>query len=298
MGSIMRDGPTLPFIATLVGVALYSLMDALMKGSSLAIGAYSALLWRSMAAVLLAVPLWRLSGGRWPELTTVRLHLLRGVVAAAMALTFFFALTLLPMAEAIALSFIAPLIALYLAAVMLGETVSRGAVAASLIGLVGVVVIAYARLGASGHGDRAALGIASVLLSAVLYAWNLVLQRRQALVARPLEVASFMNTTVLLALLPFAPWFAQAPSSGAIALAIGGAATLAVGAGMLFSWAYARAETHVLVPVEYSAFGWAALIGWLAFGERLTWPTLFGTVLVVAACWTAAPRRRPEQTAV
>jgi S-adenosylmethionine uptake transporter len=215
-----------------------------------------------------------------------------------MALTFFFALTLLPMAEAIALSFIAPLIALYLAAVMLGETVSRGAVAASLIGLVGVVVIAYARLGASGHGDRAALGIASVLLSAVLYAWNLVLQRRQALVARPLEVASFMNTTVLLALLPFAPWFAQAPSSGAIALAIGGAATLAVGAGMLFSWAYARAETHVLVPVEYSAFGWAALIGWLAFGERLTWPTLFGTVLVVAACWTAAPRRRPEQTAV
>jgi S-adenosylmethionine uptake transporter len=67
---------------------------------------------------------------------------------------------------------------------------------------------------------------------------------------------------------------------------------------MLFSWAYARAETHVLVPVEYSAFGWAALIGWLAFGERLTWPTLFGTVLVVAACWTAAPRRRPEQTAV
>jgi S-adenosylmethionine uptake transporter len=294
----MRDGPALPFVATLVGVALYSLMDALMKGSSLAIGAYSALLWRSVAAVLLAVPLWRLSGGPWPAWATVRLHLLRGVVAAAMALTFFFARTLLPMAEAIALSFIAPLIALYLSAVMLGETVSRGAVAASVLGLAGVIVIAYARLGASGHGDKAALGIASVLLSAVLYAWNLVLQRRQALLARPLEVASFMNTTVLLALLPFAPWFARMPSSGMLAVAIGGAAALAVGAGMLFSWAYARAEAHVLVPVEYSAFGWAALMGWLAFGERLTWPTLFGTALVVAACWTAAPSRRPEQTAV
>ena len=53
----------------------------------------------------------------------------------------------------------------------------------------------------------------------------------------------------------------------------------------------------MLVPVEYSAFAWAALMGWLAFGERLTWPTLFGTVLVIAACWIAAPRRRPEQTA-
>jgi len=293
----MRDRPALPFIATLAGVALYSLMDALMKGASLAIGAYSALLWRSAAAMLLAVPLWHLGGGRWPERNTVRLHLLRGCVSAAMALTFFFGLTLLPMAEAIALSFIAPLIALYLAAAVLGETIRPGAVAASLLGLVGVVVIAYARLGASGHGDGAALGIAAVLLSAVLYAWNLVLQRRQAQLARPLEVASFMNTTVLLCLLPFAPWFARMPSGTLIAAAIAGAAALAVSAGMLFSWAYARAEAQVLVPVEYSAFGWAALMGWLAFGERLTWPTLLGTALVTAACWIAAPRRRPEQTA-
>ena len=41
-----------------------------------------------------------------------------------------------------------------------------------------------------------------------------------------------------------------------------------------------------------------ALIGWLAFGEELTLPTLAGTVLVVAACWVAVPRRRPEQSAL
>ena len=291
-----RDGPALPFAATLAGVALYSLMDALMKGSSLAIGAYSALLCRSVVAVLLVVPLWRLSGGRWPGRETVRLHVLRGTVAAAMALSFFFGLTLLPMAEAIAISFIAPLIALYLAAATLGESIRKDAVAASLLGLAGVAVIAWARLDASGHGDGAALGIASVLLSAILYAWNLVLQRRQAQLARPLEVASFMNSTVLLALLPAAPWLAEMPAEPQIAAEIAGAAVLTIIAGMLFSWAYARAEAQVLVPVEYSAFAWAALIGWLAFGERLTWPTLFGTTLVIAACWIAAPRRRPEQS--
>lgn len=292
-----RDGSALPFAATLTGVALYSLMDALMKGSSLAIGAYSALLWRSVAAVLLAIPLWRLSGGKWPGREAVRLHLLRGTVAAAMALTFFFGLTLLPMAEAIAISFIAPLIALYLAAVMLGESIRKGAIGASLVGLAGVAVIAWSRLGASGHDDRAALGIASVLLSAMLYAWNLVLQRRQAQLARPLEVASFMNTTVLLVLLPAAPWLAATPAEPGLAAAIAGSALLAVSAGMLFSWAYARAEAQVLVPVEYSAFAWAALMGWWAFGERLTWPTVFGTALVIVACWIAAPRRRPEQSA-
>lgn len=293
-----RNRHALPFAATLAGVALYSVMDALMKGSSLAIGAYSALWWRSLAAAACLIPLWRWTGGRWPDPATVRLHLLRGVVAAGMALTFFFALTLLPMAEAIAISFVAPLIALYLAAATLGETIRKSAVAASLLGLAGVALIAFARLGASGHGDRAALGIASVLLSAVLYAWNLVLQRRQSQVAKPLEVASFMNATMLLTLLPFAPWFAQAPGSPQLVVAILGAAVLSAVAGMLFSWAYARAEAQVLVPVEYSAFGWAALMGWVMFEERLTWPTLLGTALVVIACWIAAPRKEPEAVAV
>jgi len=292
-----RDGPGLPFAATLFGVALYSLMDALMKGSSLAIGAYSALLWRSFAAILVVIPLWRATGGKWPDPGTVRLHLLRGVVATGMALTFFFGLTLLPMAEAIAISFVAPLIALYLAAVMLGETIRKNAVVASLLGLGGVALIAFARLGASGHGNAAALGIASILTSAMLYAWNLILQRRQAQVAKPLEVASFMNTTVLLVLLPAAPWLAEIPAERGLAVAIAGAAALAVSAGMLFSWAYARAEAQVLVPVEYSAFGWAALMGWLVFGERVTLPTLVGTALVIAACLIAAPSRRTEQTA-
>jgi len=291
-----RDGPALPFAATLLGVGLYSLMDALMKGSSLAIGAYSALLWRSGLAAAIVIPLWLLRGGRWPGTATVRLHLLRGVVSAGMALTFFFGLTLLPMAEGIAISFIAPLIALYLAAATLGETIRKSAIGASLLGLAGVVVIAWARLDSSEPGERAALGIASVLVSAVLYAWNLVLQRRQAQVAQPLEVASFMNATVLLALVPAAPWAATLPAEPGVVAAIAGSALLVLIAGMLFSWAYARAEAQVLVPVEYSAFAWAALLGWLVFGERLTWPTLLGTTLVVAACWVAAPRRRPEQT--
>lgn len=290
--------PILPFVATLAGVALFSIMDALMKSSSIAIGAYSALLWRSLTATVLVVPLWRAAGGRWPATATLRLHALRGLVSAAMALSFFWGLARLPMAEAIAISFFAPLIALYLAAVLLGEKIARGAIIASLVGLCGVAVIAIARMQASAPGDGAALGIASVSFSALLYAWNLVLQRQQALVAQPLEVASFTSGIVALALLPFAPFIAVLPNHTGVAAAIGGSALLALAAGMLFSWGYRRAETQALVPLEYSAFIWAALLGWLIFDELLTWPTLAGTALVVAACWIAVPRKRPEQTSV
>jgi len=290
--------PIMPFLATLAAVGLYSLMDVLMKGSGLAIGVYSALLWRSLVAATLAVPAWRLTGGRWPSFPTLRLHLLRGTVSAGMALTFFWGLTQLPMAEAIAISFLAPLVALYLAAVMLGERIGRGAVLASLLGLAGVVLIAAVRMGAEDSGDEAFGGILAVLVSAVLYAWNLILQRRQAQVASPLEVASFMNSTVALVLLPFAPLLAVVPPTPTLALMTAGAAVLVLGAGMLFSWAYARAEAQALVPVEYSAFVWAALFGWLAFAEPLQPVTVAGALLIVAGCWIAAPRRRPEPTSV
>lgn len=293
-----KHRPLMPIAAALAGVALYSLMDALMKGASLAVGVYSAMLWRSLIGLCLVAPLWRLRGGRCPDGPTVRLHLLRGVVAAGMALTFFWGLTLLPMAEAIAISFFAPLIALYLAALLLGEKIRRAAVLASLMGLAGVALIAGTRIGASETGDGAVWGVAAVVVSAVLYAWNLVLQRRLAQVASPQEVTTFMNGTVALVLLPLAPWLAVLPQDLLPAIYIVASAALAVSALMLFSWAYARAEAQALVPLEYSAFVWAALMGWLMFDERLTLPTLAGTALVVAACWIATPRGHTEQTAV
>ena len=86
----------------------------------------------------------------------MKLHALRGAVSGAMATSFFTGLVYLPMAEGIALSFIAPLIALYLAAVMLGETIGGRAILASLLGLAGVAVIAAARLSAQTLGGNAA----------------------------------------------------------------------------------------------------------------------------------------------
>jgi S-adenosylmethionine uptake transporter len=291
-----RAPHVLPFAAALAGVALFSLMDALMKGASLAVGAYSALFLRSAIGAALAGPLWLATRRAWPGRRTVRLHLLRGVVGAAMAFTFFWGLARLPLAEAIALSFVAPLAALYLAAILLGETVERSAVLASLLGVVGVAVIAWARMGGEASHPQAGLGIAAILTSSLLYAWNLVLQRQQALVARPAEVAAFQNAVVALVLALFAPWFLAMPGGGAIGW-IAAAAVLAVGAAMILSWAYGRAEAQALVPLEYSGFLWAALFGWLFFREQVTGPTIAGAALIVAACWIAAPRKRPEQTA-
>lgn len=124
-----------------LGIACFSAMDALMKGLSIAMGAYNALLWRTAAGAVIGgwVFIWRRH--RWPSPPVLRLHLLRGTLAAAMAILFFWGLARVPLAQGIALSFVAPLVALYLAALLLKERIEPAAIAASVLGLAGVLVI-------------------------------------------------------------------------------------------------------------------------------------------------------------
>jgi S-adenosylmethionine uptake transporter len=218
----------------------------------------------------------------WPARSTFKLHLLRGSIAAIMALSFFWGLARVPIAEAIALSFIAPLITLYLAAVMLGEKISRDAILATVMGFAGVLVILSAR--ATGEFKPEILkGIAAILFSAVLYAYNLILQRKQAQIASPIEIVFFQNLTAGSVLMLAAPWLAVVPAVSH-APAILASTALAIIALLLLSWAYARAEAQVLVPVEYTAFIWAALFGWIYYNEAVTITTYIGTGLIVAGC--------------
>jgi S-adenosylmethionine uptake transporter len=69
-------------------------------------------------------------------------------------------------------------------------------------------------------------------------------------------------------------------------------ALLAIMALLMLSWAYARAEAQVLVPVEYTGFLWAALFGWWWFAEPVGLATVAGAVLIVLGCWIAARQTR------
>ena len=290
---LRNDHPLLPFAAALTGVGFLSLMDAFMKEASLLAGAYTATLLRAFIGAAIIAPLWLVRGGRIPGREVLRLHMMRGVVSAFMALTFFYAITKLPLAEAIALSFIAPLIALYLARVLLGESVSRAAVLASLLGFAGTIVIVGGRIGTGRFDTGAMLGTASVFVSALLYAYNFIVIRRQAQVAGALEIATMHSLLSGIVLLALAPFLWQSPP-GAVWLPLGIAGALTVMGSFTIAFAYARAEASALVPTEYSGFVWAAIFGWLFFREPVSWTTLAGTALIVTGCWLAARPARVE----
>ena len=286
----LHPRPFVPFMVAAAGVGTFSLMDAAMKDLALSIGAYNAVMWRNCVGALLMGVLFVGTRQKWPPVNLLKIHLWRSIVVAVMAVSFFWSLTKLPLAEAIGLSFIAPVIALYLAAVMLKETIGKEAIWASLAGLGGVAIIMAGRL--SGHYTMGHVwGAAAVLFSAVVFAYNLILARQQAQVAGPIEIAFFQNLFVALTLGLAAPWFLQ-PIGMSDAPMVGSSAALAVISLLLLSWAYARAEAQILIPVEYTAFVWAAFFGWLFFAEPVTLPVLLGTALIVGGSLIAA-RAKP-----
>ena len=280
--------PALAFAVAAAGIGLFSVMDAFMKSLTLAIGVYNALLWRMGAGSLFGAVAWGAGGGGWPTARALRLHVARGALTTAMALLFFWGLARVPMAQAISLAYIAPLLALVLGAALLKERVGRRVIVASLAALAGVGVILAGQSRGAAAPDALA-GAIAILASAVLYAFNLIVARLQSQVARPGEIAFVQSAIVTLILLLAAPWLAHLPAAGEWPKILV-AAALATASLFLLAWAYAHGETGYLATTEYTSFVYAAGLGWLVFWERVATATLLGAAIIVGACLYGARR--------
>ena len=283
--------PLLPFAVAALGIAAFATMDALMRSATLVIGTYNTLLWRMLFAIPLAGLVYAVSRSGWPTRAAMRLHIIRGVVGAGMAVTFFWGLARMSMAEAISLSFIAPVIALYLAALILGEQIGRRAIVSALLGFGGVLLIAWSQADAGQARDP--LATLAILVSALLYAYNIVLMRQQALVAGAFEIPFFQSLVVTICLGLFAPGLAVLPSAAQVPGLLG-AALLGTLALLLLAWAYRHAEAQHLAPVEFSALLWALMFDYWLFDQPILTTTLIGGLLIITGCLLAArPGRAP-----
>jgi S-adenosylmethionine uptake transporter len=200
------------------------------------------------------------------------------------------------MAQAIALTFIAPLIALVLAAATLGERVGQRTILASITAFAGVIII-VAGQATTQMGEGVLVGTFAILGSAVCYAVNIVMMRRQSLAAKPLEIGFFQNGTIAVLMVASLPFLGGVEWPGEHWPAIVAAAAMSFAGILLFAYAYARGEASYLAVTEYSGFLWAAALGWLVFSEPVSPYTLAGALLIVGGCVVAArekPRPDPE----
>ena len=211
-------------------------------------------------------------------------HLWRGLVGTSAMFCGFSAVALLPLPEVTAIGYAAPLIAVILAAMFLGEEVRVFRIGAVLLGMAGVVVILAPRLSVIGDGPTTTetAGALVALLMALLMALAQVFARRLVRTeTTPAIVFYFSATATLLALftIPFG-WAMPTPSAFLLLVLSG----ILGGVGQIFlTMSYRHAETGVVAPFEYTSMLMSVAIAFWVFDEVATETTLTGATLVVLA---------------
>lgn len=302
----MKSSPAPPAVADRIGVGItsmvcavffFSLMDTLAKWLGQSYEAVQIVFLRYAIGMLpVALLVWR-SGGL-AALRTRRpgLHALRAGLLFVAILSFFHALRSLPLADAIAAAFTAPLFITALSAPLLGETVGRRRWSAVAIGFVGALVML--RPGTDAFQPAALL----VLFSALAFSLMVLLTRRLTRTETNAALVTYGTAGAGLASLPFALLVWRAPAGPdlwlfAVLGFIGGLAALLVVHG------YRNAPVSVLAPFEYTALIWGALLGWIIWRDQPAAPVWVGAAVICAAGLYITHRevrrgiRRPEPPA-
>lgn len=278
---------TLPpaFVLTLAILAGSS-MDATIKHLSLTNHVLLVAFGRYLFGALFSAAIWWRAGKPQIDGEMWRAHGLRGIVIAICAVTFFWALSVLPLAEAVTLSFIYPLLAPFVAQVVLKERVRPISVVCALIGFVGVIV-AMQGAPSSEESPLHDLGVTAVLTSAFFFSIAMVLLRERAQ-KDGAAIVGLMTSLVpgALLLIP-AIAVAQPPDPNELPsfLMLGVFAAIFM---YLMAQAYARAEAQQLAPIHYTELLWASLIGFIVFHETPRLEIYAGAALIIAACLIAA----------
>ncbi|MHA3913763.1 DMT family transporter [Halovulum sp. GXIMD14793] len=212
-------------------------------------------------------------------------HLWRGLVGGAGMACGFTALGLLPLPEVTAIGYAAPILAVILAAMFLGEEVRLFRLTAVALGLVGVVIVLSQRFSATSVGETTgwrAIGAMAALLGAVFAAMATVFVRKMVQSEKTAAIVFYFSiTTTLLSLLtiPFGWIWPGWQIAGLLVLA-----GVFGGLGQIFLTAsYRHAPTAVIAPFDYVSMIFALAIGYAVFDEVPTSRTIAGAVLVVMA---------------
>jgi S-adenosylmethionine uptake transporter len=274
-------------------------MDATIKYLSLTNHVLLVAFGRYLFGAIFSFGIWWRAGRPMIDREMWRAHGLRGFVIATCAVTFFWALSVLPLAEAVTLSFVYPLLAPFVARIVLKETVRPSSVLCALVGF-GGVIIAMQGAPSEAEAPQHDLGVAAVLVSAAFFSIAMVLLRERAqkdgapivgLMTSLIPGMILLGPTIAFATPPQLsdwPYFLQLGALAAVFM-------------YLMAQAYARAEAQQLAPIHYTELIWASMIGFLIFHETPRPEIYAGAALIIAACLYAAydERRlaRPKEPA-
>jgi drug/metabolite transporter (DMT)-like permease len=230
---------------------------------------------RSIIGFMMLYPLIRANGG-FAAMRTQRLpqHVARNIIHYGAQLGWFFALTLIPIGQVVAIEFTMPIWTAILAATFLGERMTVWKIAAIVLGIVGVVIIVRPATSEIDPGQLIALG------AAVGFGISVAMVKSLTRTEQPLAIMFWM--LVVQSAAGFFPslyvwqWPAAHLWFWVVVIAF---------CGTFSHYCMARAMLHadatVVIPMDFLRVPLSAAAGWLIYSERLDLFTVLGAALIL-----------------
>lgn len=265
--------------------ALFGVMHVGVRHVTQSIHPFEAAFFRNFLGLLALAPSFITHG--WRPLRTRRhgLHCLRAALNVVVMLTFFYALSITPVALVQALAFTSPLFSAVLAVLLLGERVRARRITAIAAGFAGALLIIRPGV------QPIELGPVLVLVSSAVWGYTVIVIKSLSRTDSAVTITAYMLLLMTPMTLASALFVWTWPSTGEFAMlaAIGIAGTLAQ---MCMAQSLRLAEATVVLPFDFTKLVWGALLAWVVFGESIDGWTFLGAAVIFAGGLFLAYRER------
>ena len=275
----LQSFQTKAIILNILSIVFFSIMVIFIRKASESLHILEVVFFRNLLAFIVMLPLLTSTGLAAIKMNNTKLFLMRGFFGAIGMLAGFTCLTLIPLAQATAISFSKPIFITIGAAIFLGEIIKARRIAAIIIGIIGMLVIVQPGV------NSLSFGIMLAIIAALAHSVNALIVKKLTLTDSPQAIVTWM--VIILIPITFIPavtvW--QWPSFETW-LYLWGIAI--VGTLAHFSWtkSYTMAEITSLESIEFIKLPIMALFGWMIFSEIPgTWTWIGGSIIFLSTIY-------------
>lgn len=273
-------------VLMLCATLLFTVMGVCARAASERIHPFEVVFFRLSVGVVLLLPLLVSHGLKPFHTQRFGLHLWRAILHVVEMLIYFTGLAMIQYAQVQALTFTTPLFASLLAVLILRERIAGRNVAALVVGFIGAMIVIRPGL------VPVETGSLLILLSALGWAGVILVVKRLTVTDSSITITSWM--IVLMSPLALVPalfvWVWPTWQEWVLLIVAGLAGTLGQ---LAVTQAFRVADTTAVLPFDFAKLIWAALLGFVVFGEVPTiWTWIGGTAIFACGFYLALRERR------
>ena len=275
----LQTPQTKAIILNISSIVLFSIMVIFIRKASESLHILEVVFFRNLLALIVMLPIIKSIGLAAIKMNNPRLFFMRGFVGAIGMIAGFTCLTLIPLAQATAISFSQPLFITIGATIFLGEIIKARRIAAIIVGIIGMLIIVQPGF------NTLSFGLMLAIISALALSVNALIVKKLTLTDTPHAIIIWMVVMLIpITLIPAIPVW-EWPSLEAW-LYLWGIAILGTLAHFSWTKSYAMAEITSLEPIGFIKLPIMALLGWMIFAEIPgTWTWIGGLIIFMSTIY-------------